>query len=85
MLATTTGETTDALREFFYHGVKTQEIVSLGQAEMRKVISRDIERLADKLGPPGLHAEVAVRPDGQTQVPGEETSNDPSMELPIRY
>ena len=57
----TTGETTDALREILLqHGVKTQQIVSLGQAEMRKVTSRDIERLADKLGPPDLHAEVAA-------------------------
>ena len=57
----TTGETTDALREVLArHGVKTQEIVSLGQAEMRKVTSRDIERLADKLGPPNLHAEVSA-------------------------
>lgn len=57
----TTGETTDALRDVLArHGIQTQEIVSLGQAEMRKVTSRDIERLADKLGPPGLHTEVAT-------------------------
>ena len=57
----TTGETTDALRETLSrHGIQTQGIVSLGQAEMRKVTFRDIERLADKLGPPGLHAEVAA-------------------------
>lgn len=57
----TTGETTDALRDVLArHGIQTQEIVSLGQAEMRKVTPRDIERLADKLGPPGLHTEVAT-------------------------
>jgi hypoxanthine phosphoribosyltransferase len=57
----TTGETADALRDSLdRHGLHLNEVASLGQAEMRKVTERDIERLAVKLGEPSLRAEVAV-------------------------
>ena len=57
----TTGETADALRHSLdRHGLALNEVASLGQAEMRKVTARDIERLAAKLGEPSLRAEVAA-------------------------
>ena len=57
----TTGETADALRDSLSrHGLQLNEVASLGQAEMRKVTTRDIERLAAKLGEPSLRAEIAL-------------------------
>jgi hypothetical protein len=56
----TTGETADALRHSLnFHGLQLNEVASLGQAEMRMVTARDIERLAAKLGEPSLRAEIA--------------------------
>jgi len=62
----TTGETADALRELLeQRGLKATTVASLGQSEMRKVSSRDIERITSKLGEPDLRPEIEAVLEGR--------------------
>ncbi|MEZ5325817.1 MAG: hypothetical protein R3F19_12235 [Verrucomicrobiales bacterium] len=55
----TTGETTDALRELLeMRGIHVDNVVSLGQSELRKVSMRDIDRIDHKLGEPSVRQEI---------------------------
>jgi hypothetical protein len=57
----TTGSSIRALREVLAaQGRQVDQVVSLGQSELRKVTERDINRITAKLGDPGIRPAVSA-------------------------